>query len=250
MAKHKLQRFAENLTFPNLFQVSYEYLMESGFDYKGRWCDFFENHNPIALELGCGKGDYTVALARRNPHKNFIGVDIKGARLWRGAKTSNEEHMPNVAFIRTRIELINLMFGPAEVSEIWITFPDPQPKKPNKRLTSERFLSSYKKILRPGGIIHLKTDSQELHAYTRDEVIPQGHYETLFATTDLYHEAGISQVDTRDWRQESGIPFGSYTVSPELEKQHLSDAVAVQTHYESGYLAQGKPITYLQFKIH
>ena len=136
MGKHKLQRFAENLTFPNLIQVSYEYLMDVGFEYQGHWDTFFDNKNPIVLELGCGKGDYTVALARRNPDKNYIGIDIKGARMWRGAKTSNEEQMKNVAFIRTRIELIYLMFGPEEVSEIWVTFPDPQPKKPNKRLTS------------------------------------------------------------------------------------------------------------------
>jgi len=223
MAKHKLQRFAENLTFPNLIQVSYEYLMNVGFEYQGKWNTFFENDNPIVLELGCGKGDYTVAMARRNPNKNFIGIDIKGARMWRGAKTSNEEKMTNVAFIRTRIELIYLMFGPNEVSEIWVTFPDPQPKKPNKRLTSERFLSLYKKILRPGSIVHLKTDSQELHAYTRDEVIPQGGYKILFATEDLYHD--------------------------EKALTEQQDAISVQTFYESGYLAQGKPITYLQFTI-
>lgn len=230
MAKHKLERFAENLTFPNLFQVSYEYLQEHGFEYRGRWKDFFGNENPIVLELGCGKGDYTVALARHNADKNFIGVDIKGARMWRGAKTSNEEQMKNVAFIRTRIELIHLMFGENEVSEIWVTFPDPQPKKPNKRLTSERFLTHYKKILRPGSVIHLKTDSQELHQYTREEVIPAGNYPVMFATTDLYNAA-----DSKDEN-------GDYL--PEL-----ADAVSTQTFYESGYLKEGKPITYLKFRI-
>lgn len=230
MAKHKLERFAENLTFPNLFQLSYEYLKENGFEYKGRWNAFFGNDNPIVLELGCGKGDYTVALARRNPDKNFIGVDIKGARMWRGAKTSNEEQMKNVAFLRTRIELIDMMFAANEVSEIWITFPDPQPKKPNKRLSSERFLSLYKRILKPNSIVHLKTDSWELHDYTRNEVIPEGKYPIIFATEDLYN--GPEGKDAN----------GDFIAE-------IADAVSVQTFYESGYLAEGKKITYLKFNI-
>src|SRR5574344_74351 len=219
MAKHKLARFAENLTFPNLFQVSFEYLKMNGFDWRGRWCEFFENPNPIVLELGCGKGDYTVALAQRNRTRDYIGVDIKGERMWRGAKTSNEQQMHNVAFLRTRIELIELMFGKNEVSEIWITFPDPQPKKPNKRLTCERFLNNYKKILKPNSTIHLKTDSQELYEYTLNEVIPAGNYTVEFDTNDLY--------------------ASSYT----------GDAITVQTFYESMFLNEGKPITYLKFKI-
>ena len=228
MAKHKLERFAENLTFPHLFQLSYEYLQENGFEYRGRWAEFFGNSNPIVLELGCGKGDYTVALARRNPNKNYIGVDIKGARMWRGAKTSLEEGMKNVAFLRTRIELINMMFAEGEVSEIWVTFPDPQPKKPNKRLTSERFLSLYKTILGDNSIVHLKTDSYELHDYTRNEVIPAGKYPILFATDDLYHCPEVAEGEC----------------NPEL-----ADAVSIQTFYESGYLKEGKKITYLKFKI-
>ena len=226
MAKHKLERFAENLTFPNLFQVSYEYLKEHGFEYRGRWNEFFGNDNPIVLELGCGKGDYTVALARQNANKNFIGVDIKGARMWRGAKTSNEEQMKNVAFIRTRIELIYMMFAENEVSEIWITFPDPQPKKPNKRLSSERFLAQYRKILRQGSIVHLKTDSQELHDYTLNEVIPAGGYPVLFATQDLYNDPRVKEGGSNP----------------------MPDAVSIQTFYESGYLKEGRPITYLQFR--
>ena len=163
MGHHKLERFAENLTFPNLFQVSYEMLKEEGFPKKGKWHEHFGNNNPITLELGCGKGDYTISLARIHPERNFIGVDIKGARLWRGAKTAVEEKMQNVAFIRTRIELIENFFDADEVSEIWITFPDPQPKKEFKRLTCERFLNYYKHFLQPGSPIHLKTDSLELH---------------------------------------------------------------------------------------
>lgn len=220
MGKNKLARFEENLTFPNLFQVSYEDLKNNQFELKGRWHEqFFGNENTIVLELGCGKGEYTVALARKYPSKNFIGIDIKGARLWRGCKTSNEEGMKNVAFIRTRIQLIEQFFAPGEVSEIWVTFPDPQPKKPNKRLTSERFLSYYKNILRPDSTIHLKTDSYELYDYTLNEVIPQGNYQVVFATDDLY-----------------GTPC-------DLE------VCEVRTFYESMFLKEGKKITYIQFKI-
>ena len=220
MGQNKLARFEENLTFPNLFQVSYEDLKDNKFEMKGRWHEqFFGNDNPIVLELGCGKGEYTVALARKYPEKNFIGIDIKGARLWRGCKTSNEEGMKNVAFIRTRIQLIEQFFAAGEVSEIWVTFPDPQPKKPNKRLTSERFLSYYKNILRPDSTIHLKTDSYELYDYTLNEVIPQGNYQVVFATDDLY-----------------GTPC-------DLE------VCEVRTFYESMFLKEGKKITYIQFKI-
>ena len=220
MGKNKLARFEENLTFSNLFQVSYEDLKDNKFELKGRWHEqFFCNNNPIVLELGCGKGEYTVALARKYPEKNFIGIDIKGARLWRGCKTSNEEGMKNVAFIRTRIQLIEQFFAAGEVSEIWVTFPDPQPKKPNKRLTSERFLSYYKNILRHDSTIHLKTDSYELYDYTLNEVIPQGNYQVVFATDDLY-----------------GTPC-------DLE------VCEVRTFYESMFLKEGKKITYIQFKI-
>ena len=219
MGKHKLQRFAENLTFPNLFQVSYEYLQQTGFEYRGRWNEFFRNDNPIVLELGCGKGEYTIALARMNPDRNYIGVDIKGARLWRGAKTSNEEQMGNVAFIRTKIEQIDLLFGPDEVSEIWITFPDPQPKKPNKRLTCERFLTTYRRMLRPGSRVHLKTDSYELYDFTLNEVIKQGGYPVDFETADLYNSG------------------------------YAGDATAVQTFYESMFRKEGKAITYIRFDI-
>lgn len=219
MGHHKLEHFAENLTFANLFQVSYESLHKDGFALRGRWSEHFGNSNPIVLELGCGKGDYTVALARIHPDRNYIGVDIKGARLWRGAKTATEDKMANVAFIRTRIELIESFFAPDEVSEIWITFPDPQLKKPNKRLTSERFLSRYKSFLRPGSTIHLKTDSQELYEYTLDEVIPAGGYKVLAHTDDLYN----SDYD--------------------------GEAKLTQTFYERMFLAEGKPITYLEFTI-
>ena len=227
MGHHKLERFAENLTFPNLFQVSYEMLKEVGFALRGEWNRFFGNDNPITLELGCGKGDYTVSLARIHPDRNYIGVDIKGARLWRGAKTSNEEQMKNVAFVRTRIELIEQFFATDEVSEIWITFPDPQPKKENKRLTCERFLSYYKHFLRTGSPIHLKTDSQELYDYTLNEVIPAGGYRVEYATDNLYATPAAEHTD---------IPC-------------LAEAQMTQTFYERMFLAQEMPITYLKFYI-
>lgn len=221
MAHHKLERFAENLTFKNLFQVSFEQLERDGFEYRGRWSEWFGNDNPITLELGCGKGDYCIALAKLHPERNYIGFDIKGARLWRGAKTATEEKMENVAFVRTRIELINRFFDKDEVSEIWITFPDPQPKKPLKRLTSERFLSYYKQFLKEGSPIHLKTDSQELHAYTMEEVIAPAGYEVEYHTTDLY-------ADTT----------------------YEGEAKLTQTFYEKMFLKEGKPITYVKFITH
>ncbi len=221
MAHHKLERFAENLTFKNLFQVSFEQLERDGFEYRGRWNEWFGNDNPITLELGCGKGDYCIALAKLHPERNYIGFDIKGARLWRGAKTATEEKMENVTFVRTRIELINRFFDKDEVSEIWITFPDPQPKKPLKRLTSERFLSYYKQFLKEGSPIHLKTDSQELHAYTMEEVIAPAGYEVEYHTTDLY-------TDTT----------------------YEGEAKLTQTFYEKMFLKEGKPITYVKFITH
>lgn len=219
MGHHKLQRFAENLTFPNLFQVGFEQLEKEGFALRGRWREQFGNDNPITLELGCGKGDYTLALARIHPERNYIGVDIKGARLWRGAKTSNEEQMKNVAFIRTRIELIDRFFGEHEVSEIWITFCDPQLKKPNKRLTAPRFLDTYQRFLAPGSTMHLKTDSQELYDYTLNEVLPSRDVKVVFATSDLYHT------------------------------DYDGEAKLTQTFYERMFLEKGMPITYIKWEM-
>ena len=227
MGHHKLQRFAENLTFPNLFQVGFDQLEKEGFALRGKWREQFGNDNPITLELGCGKGDYTIALARIHPERNYIGVDIKGARLWRGAKTSNEDQMKNVAFIRTRIELIDRFFAPGEVSEIWITFCDPQLKKPNKRLTSPRFLDTYSRFLAPDSTMHLKTDSQELYDYTLNEVLPTRDVEVLFSTNDLY------EVENGKWKVESEV---------------LQEARMTQTFYEKMFLEKGMPITYIQWK--
>lgn len=230
MGHHKLQRFAENLTFPNLFQVGFEQLEQEGFALKGRWAEHFGNQNPITLELGCGKGDYTLALARIHPERNYIGVDIKGARLWRGAKTAVEEPLQNVAFIRTRIELIDRFFAPGEVSEVWITFCDPQPKKPNKRLTAPRFLDTYARFLAPQSTMHLKTDSQELYDYTLNEVLPERDVEIVASTNDLY-------------REDQVLPTTHYPL-PTI----LAEARMTQTFYERMFLAEGKPITYIQWR--
>lgn len=221
MGKDKLRRFAENETFPNMFQAQYIDLeRENGFSLKGEWRkDFFKNNNPIVLELGCGKGEYTVGLGRKYKDKNFIGVDIKGARMWRGCKTSIEENLNNIAFLRTHVQIIDKYFSEGEVDEIWITFCDPQLKKPNKRLTSPRFLDIYSRILKPGGIIHLKTDSQELYDYTLEEVLIPNNYKIHYNTNDLYSTEDMHEVKE------------------------------IKTYYENIYLKENKPITYLEFEI-
>lgn len=221
MAKNKLKRFEENTTFPNLIQPKFEEVFRTEHPIKGKWNEsFFKNEKPIVLELGCGKGEYTIGLAKQFPEKNFIGVDIKGARLWRGAKTAHENRMDNVAFVRTRIENITSFFGKDEVSEIWITFPDPQLKRINelKRLTSSVFLGLYKTFLKPQGLIHLKTDSIDLHRYTR-ALIDLNGLKVHSLTDDLY---------------------ASVTDDPIL---------SIRTFYEQQFLDQGLPITYLCFEL-
>ncbi len=221
-SKNKLKRFKENEKFENVIQPSREELTGSVFELKGRWSEnFFKNDHPIVLELGCGKGEYTVELARQNPGKNFIGIDIKGARFWRGAKTALEEGLDNVAFIRTQIELIEHVFNADEVSEIWITFPDPQIKfkRTKHRLTNTEFLQRYKKILDKDGVMHLKTDSEFMHGYTLGLLHGEGH-EILYAHHDIYKNE----------------------YSPK-------EVTGIQTFYEKQYLEKGKPITYIQFKI-
>jgi tRNA (guanine-N7-)-methyltransferase len=221
-SKNKLRRFKENETFANVFQPTREELVSSNFNLKGSWRkEVFKNDNPIVLELGCGKGEYAVALAKKYPDKNFIGVDIKGARFWRGAKTALEESIPNVVFLRTQIELIDHAFAANEVDEIWITFPDPQIKykRTKHRMTNLEFLKRYKQILKPEGILHLKTDSEFMHGYTLGLLHGAGH-EVLYANHNVYKQEG----------------------SPE-------EVTSIQTFYESQYLEQNKPITYIRFKI-
>lgn len=240
MGHGKLRKFAENETFSCLLQPSAEQVLANGYQnlsdhpVKGRWIEtMFGGHaGDIILELGCGKGEYTLELARRNPDKNYIGVDIKGARLWRGAKTATEEGLRNVAFLRTRIEFIGAFFGPDEVSEIWLTFSDPQLKSsPNKRLSSPMFLERYRRFLRPGGRIHLKTDSRFLYEYTLAVARVNG-FPILAATTDLYSDESSSGSAGTDTAAVSAIP-------PEVRE--------VQTFYESMFLDMGLPITYLEF---
>lgn len=222
MAPNKLQKFSEMETIPFVFQYPFSVLKEKGFPIFGRWnAEVFGNDNPIVLELGCGKGEYTVGLARRFPDKNFIGVDIKGARMWSGATDALKSGMKNVAFLRTHIEMIDSFFAPGEISEIWITFPDPQMKKVRKRLTSTRFLDLYRKILRPGGIIHLKTDSPFLYTYTRLLAETNGDRFDVIANTDNLY------------------------ANPET----VDDILDIKTHYERQWIDRGLSIKYIAFRV-
>lgn len=219
-SKNKLKRFKENETFKNVIQPTREEVV-TNFSLKGKWHSFFDNNNPIVVELGCGKGEYTIALARKNPTKNFIGIDIKGARFWRGAKTATEENLPNVAFVRTQIELVDFIFEKNEISEIWITFPDPQIKyqRTKHRMTNTTFLKKYHHILKEDGIMNLKTDSEFMHGYTLGLLHGEGH-EILNANHNVYKNEGAPKEVTE-----------------------------TQTFYENQYLAVGKPITYIQFRL-
>ncbi|MGQ1911362.1 tRNA (guanosine(46)-N7)-methyltransferase TrmB [Marinifilum sp. RC60d5] len=219
MGKNKLQRFAEMETFDNVFQPTHNEVWETDYQYKGKWKqEVFKNNNPIVLEVGCGKGEYSVGLARKFPNKNFIGIDIKGARMWRGAKTAIEEGLSNVAFIRTKAELLESIFKSGEISEIWITFPDPQMKKERKRLTGTRFLSLYSNLLSQNGIIHLKTDSNFLYEYT-SYVIKENSLAVDIDTNDLYNS------DIAD------------------------DILSIRTFYEQQFLDRGIPIKYQKFML-
>lgn len=217
MGKNKLAKFDDMAGYPHVFQYPFAVLQEKGFELKGRWGEaFFKNDHPIVLELGCGKGEYTVGLGRLFPEKNFIGVDIKGARMWSGAKESLESGMTNVAFLRTSIELIAHFFAPGEVAEIWITFPDPQMKKVNKRLTSTRFMKMYREILNGEGLIHLKTDSAFMYTYTV-EMAKANRYPIEVSTDDLYH---------------SGL---------------ADELLSIRTYYEQQWLDRGLNIKYIRF---
>jgi tRNA (guanine-N7-)-methyltransferase len=221
VGKNKLQRFAEMATFRNVVQPDLSDVLSKDHSLKGNWnTTFFQNSNPIVLELGCGKGEYTVGLAKVFPDKNFIGIDIKGARIWRGAKTAIECNLNNAGFLRNRIEQITSFFAPGEISEIWITFPDPQEKRirAKKRLTSSRFLPLYRKFLKPGGLIHLKTDNHILYDYTYRLCLHNG-LKIIKSSSNLYET--------------------------ETDRNLLS----IQTFYESQYLAKGVSIKYICFTI-
>lgn len=217
MGKNKLTKFAEMASYSNVFQYPFEKLKSEVFPLKGRWNEeYFRNENPIVLELGCGKGEYTVELAKLFPEKNFIGIDIKGARMWSGATQAIRQNLKNAAFVRTHIELIHHFFAEKEISEIWITFPDPQMNKTNKRLTSTRFMREYGRLLNENGIVHLKTDSNFLYTYTK-EMIHANHLDVYFETDDLYRS---------EWQ------------NPILQ---------IQTFYEQQWRARGLNIKYIKF---
>ena len=219
-SKNKLKRFKENLNFTNLIQPTRDDLIEKNFELRGKWNSFFKNDNPIVLELGCGKGEYTTELAKLNPNKNFIGIDIKGARIWKGAKESIQNNLNNVCFIRTHIELIDKIFCNQEISEIWITFPDPQQKIQRKkhRLTNVVFMSMYKKILKKGGEVNLKTDSEFLHGYTLGIIEGMG-IDPIFSNHDIYSNNNAPK-----------------------------EVLDIKTFYEKKYI-DSKKITFLKFKF-
>ena len=220
MGKNKLARWTELGSYNNVIQPEISEISGKDHPVKGNWQnELFKNENPIVLELGCGKGEYTIGLANRFPDNNFVGIDIKGARLWRGAKTANEQKLPNVAFLRTRIEFINSFFSKNEVDEIWITFPDPHPggRNSNKRLTSPRFLNSYRLFLKDKGLIHLKTDNSELYNFTKT-VVNYNNLETVISTNDLYSDK-------------------------------IDNILSIRTHYEKIFLDAGLKINFLSFRL-
>lgn len=219
MGKNKLKKFAEMKDFGCVLEYPREELLRTGFPHKGNWNSvFFKTSRPITLELGCGKGEYTVGLAAANPDRNYIGIDIKGARMWHGAKDVEEKEMDNAAFLRAEIENICSFFGPGEVDELWITFPDPQMQKVRKRLTSTRFLTLYRQLLRPDGVVNLKTDSPFLYEYTCRLVELNG-FEVLENTADLYGEGKADPVSS------------------------------IKTYYEQQWLSRGKKIKLLSFRL-
>lgn len=219
MSKGKLAKFADMAAYPHVFEYPYSVADDVPFDMKGRWTDqFFHNDHPIVLELGCGRGEYTVGLARLFPDKNFIGVDIKGARMWSGATESLHEGLKNVAFLRTNIEIIDRFFAPGEVSEIWLTFSDPQMKKATKRLTSTYFMNRYRRFLVDGGLIHLKTDSNFMYTYTQ-YMVSHNALPVEFSTDDLYHSGLVDNI------------------------------LSIRTYYEQQWLDRGLSIKYLKFRL-
>jgi len=221
-SKNKLKKFIENESFSNVIQPERKELLSDSFIYKGNWNKlYFKNNHPIIVELGCGKGEYTVNLAKSNPRKNYIGIDIKGARFWRGAKTSLEENLENVVFLRTQIELIDFVFGKQEVNEIWLTFPDPQIKYQRRkhRLTNPLFLNLYKNILVDNGVVHLKTDSEFLHGYTLG-VLKGLSIKPSFSNHDIY--------------KNNNAP---------------NEVINIKTHYEKLFLETKKNISYLSFSF-
>ena len=219
MGKNKLSKFADLATYEHVVQITYKALQAEEFRFKGRWSEaFFGNNNPIILELGCGKGEYTVKLATHFPEFNFIGIDIKGSRMWKGATQAKDSGLKNVGFLRTNIENIRMFFAAGEVSEIWLTFPDPQMKKTRKRLTATNFIENYRQIMVPNGIIHLKSDSNFMYRYT-EAMVTKNQFEVIRQTDDLYHS------------------------------ELLDEVLSIQTFYEKQWLDRGLCIKYLAFRL-
>jgi len=221
LGKKKLSRFRELESLERVFQPPLEEVFEKDYYLKGKWCrDVFGNDQPLILELGCGKGEYTVGLARNHPHNNYLGIDIKGARIWTGARIAHDEGLENVAFLRNRIDFINSYFASDEIDEIWITFPDPQEKRRRlkKRLPGAHFLNRYRAFLKDGGLVHLKTDNRELYLDTLE----------LIRFNDLEVERKSADVYSEEWDDE---------------------IVHIQTYYEKSFLAEGAKINYLRFRL-
>lgn len=218
MGKGKLKKFADLASYKHVIEAPFKSISQEGHDLKGNWGTFFGNNNPIVLELGCGKGEYTVQLAEKYPDKNFIGVDIKGARMWKGATEAMQKGLKNVAFLRTSIEIINYFFAEEEVSEIWLTFPDPQMKKTRRRLTATNFVENYRTILVQNGLVHLKTDSNFQYLYTEAMVL-ENKFEIVYNTNDLYN---------------SGL---------------ADDILSIRTFYEKQWLERGISIKYIAFRL-
>lgn len=225
MAKKKLIKFADMETMDCVFQPNLETVLNDTFELKGKWHkDYFKNDNPLIVELGCGKGEYAVGLGKKYPEKNYIGIDVKGARVWEGANVTREENLTNIGWVRARIDFVHTFFGKDEVDEIWLTFSDPQPNKPNKRLSSKLFVDRYKQFLKPGGIIHLKTDSDILFESTLEQIEEHG-YNLIEKTWDLYAEM------------------------PEDLDEDTREILSIRTHYETIFSAKGFKIKYCKFTV-
>lgn len=225
MGKNKLRRFAEMKNWNNVFEPTLDPAMQETFPLKGKWrSDYFKNNHPIVLELGCGKGEYTVGLAKHYPERNFIGIDIKGSRMFVGAKEAVDDELHNVAFLRTKIDFVESYFEAGEVDEIWLTFSDPQPVKPRKRLTSEQFVNRYRSILKPGGLVHLKTDS------------------------DILFESTVEQIEEHGYPVKE-LTWNLYQNLPERLDPTIREILHIKTHYEQLFTAKGHIIKYCSFTI-
>lgn len=221
MTKGKLEKFAEMKTFPNVIEPGFKEIFNKDYKLKGHWrTSFFQNDKPLILELGCGKGEYTVNLAWNDPHSNYLGIDIKGARMWKGAKKAHENNLQNAGFLRTRIDFINSFFAENEVDEIWVTFPDPQPKKAKKRLISSRFLNTYANFLRPDAPIRLKTDNTDLFDYMK-QIIEKNNLKVIKMSEDVHSSTDEDLEIIRD----------------------------IQTFYEKQFIEMGKTIKYVSFRL-